>query len=481
MEPAEAARKRASPRRPRGGGGPDRLSALPDCLLHVIMSSLKARQAVQTCVLSRRWRDLWRSVPCLDVDIDEFRANTAAPDFDHDAGSGGNSIPDSSDDSSSSDYSSSSWESDDSSDSGLGFDSSSSSDDDDDGNIKEWVEFEDFTANLMSRCNIAELDSFRLHIGSRWAPPFCCLQAQGWLRRAMKYCNPDPASPRKGLSPSPWRLKRLHLCHMFLGDGFAKHVSSVCRNLEDLELHDCKCQIQSVTSDSLKTLVLKNCSWHNLSEIALPTLKTLVIDGGENISHCVLVILTPAVASLHLAVRVDHFYGGISTNQMPSLVKASIHLQGHRYSLPNNKLGGDQFKLLCSISNATSLELSGVGKRVLGKKPTFQEFMNLRNLLLDECDLRNDFRTLGFFLQSSPNLEKLTLRHCKFPNYPKKKKGEPKLNKTSSSEFRGLDFMCENLKVEIICSNSDARELVKVLLHASGNLSMKNIKFTIVN
>jgi hypothetical protein len=180
----------------------------------------------------------------------------------------------------------------------------------------------------------------------------------------MKYCNPDPASPRKGLSPSPWRLKRLHLCHMFLGDGFAKHVSSVCRNLEDLELHDCKCQIQSVTSDSLKTLVLKNCSWHNLSEIALPTLKTLVIDGGENISHCVLVILTPAVASLHLAVRVDHFYGGISTNQMPSLVKASIHLQGHRYSLPNNKLGGDQFKLLCSISNATSLELSGVGKRV---------------------------------------------------------------------------------------------------------------------
>jgi len=79
----------------------------------------------------------------------------------------------------------------------------------------------------------------------------------------------------------------------------------------------------------------------------------------------VLVILTPSVASLHLAVRVDHYYGGISTNQMPSLVKASIHLRGHRYSsvTKHSELGGDQFKL-CSISNVTSLELTGVGKKV---------------------------------------------------------------------------------------------------------------------
>ena len=73
------------------------------------------------------------------------------------------------------------------------------------------------------------------------------------------------------------------------------------------------------------------------------------------------------------------------------------------------------------------------------------------------------------------------LCYPQFPNYPKKKKGEPKLNKTSSSEFRGLDFMRENLKVEIIYRYGDARKLVKVLLHAAGNLSRKNIKFTKVN
>jgi hypothetical protein len=50
--------------------------------------------------------------------------------------------------------------------------------------------------------------------------------------------------------------------------------------------------------------------------------------------------------------------------------------------------------------------------QVLGKEPRFQEFKNLRNLLLDNCDLSDDFRTLVFFLQGSPILEKLTLRCC---------------------------------------------------------------------
>ncbi|KAL6652710.1 hypothetical protein ACP70R_011635 [Stipagrostis hirtigluma subsp. patula] len=45
----------------------DRLSALQDALLHSVMSFLTARQAVQTCTLSRRWRDLWRSSLCLDI------------------------------------------------------------------------------------------------------------------------------------------------------------------------------------------------------------------------------------------------------------------------------------------------------------------------------------------------------------------------------------------------------------------------------
>uniref|UniRef100_A0A0E0LS58 F-box domain-containing protein n=1 Tax=Oryza punctata TaxID=4537 RepID=A0A0E0LS58_ORYPU len=49
------------------GGGGDRLSALPDALLFRIVSHLKAREAVRTSGLSKRWRHVWASAPRVDV------------------------------------------------------------------------------------------------------------------------------------------------------------------------------------------------------------------------------------------------------------------------------------------------------------------------------------------------------------------------------------------------------------------------------
>ncbi|CAL4915901.1 unnamed protein product [Urochloa decumbens] len=49
-----------------------RINALPDGLLLHAISFLGARQAVQTCVLSRRWRHLWRSVDRINATRHEF-------------------------------------------------------------------------------------------------------------------------------------------------------------------------------------------------------------------------------------------------------------------------------------------------------------------------------------------------------------------------------------------------------------------------
>ncbi|XP_078154170.1 F-box/FBD/LRR-repeat protein At1g16930-like [Carex rostrata] len=51
----------------------DMLSELGDDLLILILSLLSTKEAVQTSLLSKRFLNLWRSIPVLDFDFHEFR------------------------------------------------------------------------------------------------------------------------------------------------------------------------------------------------------------------------------------------------------------------------------------------------------------------------------------------------------------------------------------------------------------------------
>ncbi|XP_061371736.1 F-box protein At1g60400-like isoform X2 [Gastrolobium bilobum] len=50
----------------------DRLSDLPDCVLIHLMSFVPTKDAVRTCVLSRRWKNLWKRLPTLILHSSHF-------------------------------------------------------------------------------------------------------------------------------------------------------------------------------------------------------------------------------------------------------------------------------------------------------------------------------------------------------------------------------------------------------------------------
>jgi hypothetical protein len=55
-----------------------------DALLHTVLSSLRAPEAVRTCALSRRWRSLWRSTPRVNIDQRDFEKSRRRDDDDSD-------------------------------------------------------------------------------------------------------------------------------------------------------------------------------------------------------------------------------------------------------------------------------------------------------------------------------------------------------------------------------------------------------------
>ncbi|AES68325.2 F-box/RNI superfamily protein, putative [Medicago truncatula] len=59
----------------------DFISDLSDCILLHTLSFLNAKEAVQTCILSKRWINLWNTLPTLTLSSSNFRTCTSFDQF----------------------------------------------------------------------------------------------------------------------------------------------------------------------------------------------------------------------------------------------------------------------------------------------------------------------------------------------------------------------------------------------------------------
>ncbi|CAO2168355.1 unnamed protein product [Urochloa humidicola] len=188
---------------------PDRLSALPDALLHRVLSRLKAWEVVRTCVLSRRWRHLWASALCIDLRI---RADGDDDD-----------VPD---------------------------------------------EFPRFVRRLFrGRDASAAVDTLRLR-SSDADGAFDEDDAKSWIRSAIKRKARviHLIGHRNGLAALEnaafvsKHLKVLKLSYAQVDDNILKQLSSRCPSLEEMDLKDCLISGSEISSSTLKTLVMVKCN-----------------------------------------------------------------------------------------------------------------------------------------------------------------------------------------------------------------------------
>jgi hypothetical protein len=276
--------------------GDDRLSALPDSLLHEIMSHMKARQTVQTCLLSRRWRHLWRSAPRLHL----HRAEFFEPRYGHPTQAELHPPQ------------------------------------------EQLDRFQGFGDSLLLNREAGScLDTLSLHLRDTHAGR---MDPGRWMRYAFSRCSlrslrynifggPHAIKMPPDLGPS---LTSLHLGNVSLDERFAEVVASVCVALEVLELEVCAICCRNFTSNSLRSLVIHrgHIDDHN--------------KGRE------LVVTAPRLTSL----QIHDWYTliRVSVNEMLSLEKASMLIGYPRFETSFQRY---QLKLLRSLCNVTSLELSG--------------------------------------------------------------------------------------------------------------------------
>ncbi|CAM0958056.1 unnamed protein product [Alopecurus aequalis] len=331
--------------------GVDRISQLPDELLHSVLALLPVAEAMQTSMLARRWRHLWKHMPVLRlVDPRQFASAVDYGNFvNHLIAIRGDSPL-------------------------VSFDVESHLTSDDYGGEPDEPEpnpyFNSWIHYTLS-CKVQVLRVVGDHVGAE-------------TELALPFISKH--------------LTKLDVQHFFVGLDLVDFSS--CPVLEDLKMQEAGFWVRNMSFPSLKHLCITECNFPEAYHVCIsaPSLVSLQLHDCRG--------KTPLLESMPLleTASIDLPYG--CKDQCKGCADESC--EGCR----GYPVGGYRSVLLNSLSNAVNLELRDQPKVYIYKKdleccPTFGR---LKTLLLDMWCRATDLRALVRILQHSPVLEKLTLQ-----------------------------------------------------------------------
>lgn len=386
------------------GAGEDLISALPDAILQVVLAFLPSDVTVRTCVLSRRWRHLWKSTPALRI-IQSGRRYWYA------------------------------------------------------------LKLNNFVNYLLLLRDRLPLDECEINYCIRFDNEeraevlrFDCM----WIRYAVSLCqarvlkvcirNLSILLMWGNLALISQFLKRVELTGVVLW----KHAIdfSGCPNLEDLNLFSSKIYGPKMSSQSLRRLSITECTlnWDSGSRMGIYAPSLVSLQLADVTGSAPLLESMPSLETAFIRLRGSYF--DICTHDV----------YGDCDECFDDDYGGsNDCVLLQGLSGATTLELTTINpytfifRKDLKQCPTFSM---LKTLLLNEWCVAADFGALVYFLQHTPVLEKLILqlRLDKIQN---------SMEETYESCNQTVQFLVlKQLKVvEIKCHKEDevVRQIVKIL------------------